>query len=108
MECHLFQVDTFVTQSLKHALSEVQAGSRSRYGSFDLRIDGLIGFLVAFLRFPVQIGRNGQFAEHFQNIGKGDFRVIPGEIHPVTGAAAFPACGSQGNRMSLHVHFLMK
>lgn len=51
---------------------EVQAGRGGGHGAFDARIDRLVGYFVALFAFPVEVGRNGQFAESFEQRGKRD------------------------------------
>ena len=53
-------------------IGEVETGRRSRHAAFNLRIDGLIGRLVALLCLAVQIRRNGQFAHHVDDFSETD------------------------------------
>ena len=99
-----FQVNAFCAECVEHAGREVQSGCRGSYGAFYLGVNRLIGLLVAFLCLAVQVGRDGQLAEHFEDVGKGHLRIVPAEVHPVTGAAALAPLGSQRQRASFYGH----
>ena len=99
-----FQLHALLAQSVEHARGEVQPGGGGGYRPFYLGVDRLVGLLVALLRLAVQVGRDGQFAEHFQDVGKGDFGIVPAEVHPVAGAVAGAPFGGQGERASFYGH----
>ena len=103
-----FQIHSFFLESVQYAFCEMQTGCRGGYGPFYLRVDGLVSFLVAFLCLSVQVGRNGQLTEEFQNVGKGYFRIVPGEINPMAGAVTFSTGGSQCQGFAFDCHFLVQ
>ena len=99
-----FAVDTVGIQCLQYAFGEVQSGGGGGYRPFYFGIDRLISFFIAFLCVSVEVGRNRQFAHHFQQVGKGDAVIIPFKIYPMACAATFTACGSQCHLFPFHVY----
>ena len=76
------------------AFGEVKTGCRSRNAAFNLRIDGLIGRLVALLCLAIQIRRNGQLTHHVDDFSE---RHIPRpfKLDELAGADfAFVRCGN--------------
>ena len=98
------QVHSLRTQGVEHTGREMQAGGGCGHGPLYLGVNGLVGRLVALLRFAVQVGRDGQLTKHFEDVGKGHFGIVPMEIHPMAGTAAFAPLGDQCQRTSLHRH----
>ena len=104
MKCQFFQINAFFLQCFQYTGSEVQSGCRCGYRAFYFGINGLISFFIALFRIPVQIWGNRQFSEHFEDIGKGYFRIVPGEINPVAGAPAFSTGSGQSDRETFYRH----
>ena len=71
---------------LQHGIGEMKSGSRSSHTAFYLRVNRLIGSLVALLGGTVEIRRNRQLAHGLENLGKGDLRVVPVEVDPIVGS----------------------
>ena len=69
---HLFALNATGIDVLEHALREVQASRWSRHRTLYLRIDRLVGRLVALLGLSVQVGRDGQLADGIDDFGKGE------------------------------------
>ena len=59
VEGHFLAVDATHVESGEHAVGEMESGRRCGHTTLDFRIDRLVGGLVALLRVPIQIGRNG-------------------------------------------------
>ena len=101
-------LDTMGIESFQDTVGEVQSGSRSSHTALDLRIHRLVGGLVALLRLTVQIGRDGQFTNGIQYLGKVHLGVVPRKVHPLTGAM-FPTTGSgQHHLFILHLQFSLQ
>ena len=83
MERHLLAVDVFLAERLEHLGGEVESGRRRRHRTLDLRVDGLVGHLVAVHRLPMQIGRDRQYAESVQYIREVGAWLVPEEAHVV-------------------------
>ena len=99
----LLTLDTMGIESLQDTVGEVQSGSRSSHTALDLRIHRLVGGLVALLRLTVQIGRDGQFTNGIQYLGKVHLGVVPRKVHPQAGTM-FPTTGSgQHDVLILHL-----
>ena len=104
MECQLFQFYSFIAQCVQYAWGEMQSRCRGSHRTFDFGIDSLVSLLVTFLGFPVQVGRDGQFTEDLENVGKSHFRIIPAEVYPMAGSVAFAPFGGQGEWFAFHGH----
>ena len=101
-------LDTMGIESFQDTVGEVQSGSRSSHTALDLRIHRLVGGLVALLRLTVQIGRDGQFTNGIQYLGKVHLGVVPRKVHPLAGTM-FPTTGSgQHNVLILHLQFSLQ
>ena len=74
---------------------KVQSRRGSGHGALHPRVDGLVGFLVALLRFAVQVGWDGEFACGIEQIGPGKRRIVPGKAHGVARPEAFSPLGAQ-------------
>ena len=85
VEGQLFALDAVSIQISQHLWGEVKASRWGCHTAFDLRIDGLVGGLVAILRFTIEIGRNRQFAHHIDDGGETDIS-IPFKIDAMGGA----------------------
>ena len=75
MQCHLGRLYPLGTQAIKHLIGEMQTSSRCCYGTFDARIDGLIGGLVAILGFTIEVWRNRQFTNGIEDLSKADIQI---------------------------------
>ena len=84
-------VDAVGINRLKHLRCEMQTGCRCRHTALNLRIDRLVGGLVALLRRTVQIRRNGQFTHGVDDLSE-THRGIPREVDAVGGAVDLSTC----------------
>ena len=80
---HLLAADAVGVDVGQHLGREVQPGGRGGDRSLDLGIDGLVGAQVAFLRLPVQVGRDGQDASRVEQLGERHPVVVPRELNQV-------------------------
>lgn len=71
VEGELVALDAVVVDVVEHFLGEVESGRRCCHRAFNLRVDGLIGCLVAVLGLAVQVWRYWQFADGIENLGEG-------------------------------------
>ena len=83
----------------------MQSCCRSSHRTFDFGVDSLVSLFVTFLGLPVQVGRDGQFTEDFENVGKSHFRIVPAEVYPMAGSVTFTPFGGQGEWFAFHGHF---
>ena len=81
---------------------EVQASRRSGHAAFYLRIYGLIGREVFFLRGAVQIRGDRQFADSFEHLGESRLPVAPVESNLMPRAAFAEAFCGERQRLSAH------
>ena len=111
MEGELLAVDALVVDGGKHLGGEMQAGGGGGDAALDLRVDGLVGALVAFLGLAVQVGWDREFADSIKHLGEGRGLQIPGsrglqipgsrfpfEVYAVAGAMLRSSGGTEDER----------
>lgn len=59
MEGYVFSFKPFGGEVVEQGVGEVQARCGCRYRAFVVSVDGLVTFVVAFLRLTVQVGGEG-------------------------------------------------
>ena len=67
-------------EAVEHFGGEVKSGSGCGHRALVQSIDGLVAFVVATFGFAVEVGRQGDDAGVFDELGKGE-TAIPGEVH---------------------------
>ena len=102
VEGQLFALDTVSIQISQHLWGEMKAGRWSSHTAFDLRIDSLVGGLIAVLRLTIEIRRNRQFAHHVDDGGETDVS-IPFKVDTMGGTMNWAARSLNGQCSMFHV-----
>ena len=87
MKRHFLTVDAIGIQVCQDCIGKMKSCRRSCHTTLDLRINRLVGRLVALLRLTVQIWRNRQLTYSFQDFCERNVRIVPFEIYPIVGTA---------------------
>ena len=61
-----------LAQAVEDIIREMQTRSRSRYRTFDARIDGLVGGFVALFGLAIEVWRDRQFAYGVEDLCKAE------------------------------------
>ena len=83
-------------EAVEHFGREVEAGGGCGHGALVQSIDGLVAFIVAGLGFAVEVGRQGNDAGVFDELGKGE-TAVPGEVHYPGIADGLATAGREGD-----------
>ena len=102
MEGDFVALDTAFVELPQHFGREMQAGGGSGHRPLDLGVDGLVSLQVLLLGGAVQVGRDGQFADGIEHLGKGDIVGIPRKAHLVPGVAHPEAFRTQCQLAAVH------
>ncbi|EJX06483.1 hypothetical protein EVA_05409 [gut metagenome] len=79
VQSNLIALNSLLVECLQDPFSKMQTCRRSGNRSLDLGIDRLVGTQVALLRFSIEIGRNGKFADGIKHFREGYGIVSPVE-----------------------------
>ena len=86
MQGDFFAFNTMRINITQYPFRKMQPCRRSSHAAFNLGIYRLIGRLVALLCLAVQVGRDGQFTQHIENVGKVDVGIVPLELNELAGS----------------------
>ena len=74
VERHLAECEALAAQALDQLGREVQAGRRRRHRPFDLRVDGLVARVVDLLALAVEVGRDRNASQQFEQLAEAERR----------------------------------
>ena len=86
MQGDFFAFNTMSINLIQDPFRKMQTCRRGGHTAFNLRIDRLVGCLVALLCLAVQVRRDRQFTQHIKNVGKIDVGIVPLEFNELAGS----------------------
>ena len=87
---------------------EMETSCRGCHATLDLRVNGLIGGLVALLGLAVEIWRNGELAHRLENLGKRHVVVVPFEVDAIAGAMNVATGGTHRESLAMNIELTLQ